>query len=34
MFGDVKAEERREPEDCVDKGGREEKFGMVEEGES
>lgn len=34
MFGDVEAEEGSEPEDCVDKGGWEEKFGVVEEGES
>lgn len=29
MFGDVEAEETSEPEDGVDKGGREEELGVV-----
>lgn len=34
MFGDVEAEEAGEPEHGVDKGGREEELGVVEERES
>lgn len=34
MFGDIEAKEASEPENGVDKGGREEKLSMVEEGES
>lgn len=34
MFWDVEAEEASEPEHGVDKGGREEELGVVEERES